>query len=58
MVKNSFKLDRREFIKRTAAGAGIAATGLGSFVRSANADQMFKGEKLRVFTYAGAWGDQ
>ncbi len=49
---------RREFIKATAAGAGLAACGLGSFVRSASADQMFKGEQLRIFTYAGAWGDQ
>src|ERR1700733_2030550 len=26
--------------------------------RAAAADQMFKGEQLRIFTYAGAWGDQ
>ena len=51
---------RRDFIKATAAtGAGLAlATGVGSFARSAAADQMFKGEQLRIFTYAGAWGDQ
>ena len=50
--------NRRDFLKATAVGAGLAATGLGSFVRSAAADQMFKGETLRIFTYAGAWGDQ
>ena len=51
---------RRDFIKATAAtGAGLAlATGVGGFARSAAADQMFKGEQLRIFTYAGAWGDQ
>jgi len=56
----SDSLRRREFLKMTAAtGAGLAVTtGLGSFVRSAAADQMYKGEELRVFTYAGAWGDQ
>src|SRR3972149_771537 len=58
MIENWLKLDRREFIKRAAAGAGLAAIGTGSFVRSAYADQNFKGEQLRVFTYAGAWGDQ
>jgi putative spermidine/putrescine transport system substrate-binding protein len=59
MSKSSYaQTDRRDFLKATAAGIGLAATGLGSFVRSAAADQMFKGEKLRIFTYAGAWGDQ
>lgn len=49
---------RREFIKYTAAtGAGLAALGAGSFLRPAYA-QDFKGEELRIFTYAGAWGDQ
>ncbi len=54
------RLNRRDFIKKTAAaGVAVAAsTKLGSFIREAHADQMFKGEKLRVFTYAGAWGDQ
>lgn len=55
---SNLKFDRRDFIKRAAAGAGLAAVGTGSFVRSAYADQDFKGEKLRVFTYAGAWGEQ
>lgn len=57
MIRNGKDLSRREFVERLAAGAGIAATGLGSFVRAAEA-QEFKGQQLRVFTYAGAWGDQ
>jgi spermidine/putrescine-binding protein len=57
MTKSRPEWSRREFIERMAAGAGIAATGLGSFVRAAEA-QEFKGQQLRVFTYAGAWGDQ
>lgn len=57
-IKKSLRVNRREFIRYTAAtGAGIAATGLGSFARNASA-QDFAGEELRVFTYAGAWGDQ
>ena len=52
------RMDRREFIKYTAAtGAGLAAMGPGSFVRPAYS-QDFKGQDLRIFTYAGAWGDQ
>ncbi|MDH3668331.1 MAG: ABC transporter substrate-binding protein [Paracoccaceae bacterium] len=50
--------NRREFMKYTAAtGVGLAALGPGSFVRPAYS-QDFKGEELRIFTYAGAWGDQ
>lgn len=49
---------RREFIKYTAAtGIGLASLGPGSFIRPAYS-QDFKGEELRIFTYAGAWGDQ
>ena len=60
MTDDRKQMKRREFIKKTAAtGAGLAAaSGLGSFVREASAAQNFKGEELRVFTYAGAWGDQ
>jgi len=59
MTYRGSRSDRREFIKFTAAtGLGLAAAGPGSFVRSAYAGQDFKGEELRIFTYAGAWGDQ
>lgn len=59
MIMRMSHPSRREFIKYTAAtGAGLAAVGPGSFVRSAAASQDFKGEELRIFTYAGAWGDQ
>ncbi len=58
MSQNRFS--RRDFIKKsTAASAGaIAASQLGMWGADVQAAQMFKGEKLRVFTYAGAWGDQ
>lgn len=59
MKKSELRRDRRKFIKYLAAtGAGLAAVGPGSFVRHAAASQDFKGEELRIFTYAGAWGDQ
>ena len=54
------RISRRDFLTTTAAaGLGVAAgarLGAGSF--EAHGAQMFKGEKLRIFTYAGAWGDQ
>ena len=53
------RISRRDFLTTTAtAGLGVAAgarLGAGSF--EAHGAQMFKGEKLRIFTYAGAWGD-
>lgn len=59
MTKRISRPSRREFFKYTAAtGVGLATMGPGSFVRSAAASQDFKGEELRIFTYAGAWGDQ
>ena len=54
------RLTRRDFIRRsTAASAGVvAASQLGIWGADVQAAQDFKGEKLRIFTYAGAWGDQ
>ena len=51
---------RRDFLRKsTAAGVGLAAGGsMASLASRVSASQDFKGEKLRVFTYAGAWGDQ
>lgn len=63
MSNNSDEKDllvgRRDFIKTGAAGAlwVAAATKLGLFSADVQAQQ-FKGETLRIFTYAGAWGDQ
>ena len=55
-----FRITRRDFLKKTtAAGVGLAAAGtLGTLSSEVRGGQMFKGEKLRIFTYAGAWGDQ
>ena len=57
---STHRFTRRNFIKRsTAASAGVvAASQLGMWGADVQAAQDFKGEKLRVFTYAGAWGDQ
>lgn len=54
------RITRRDFIRKsTAASAGaVAASQLGIWGADVQAAQHFKGEKLRVFTYAGAWGDQ
>ncbi len=54
------RFTRRDFLRKsTAAGVGLAAGGkLATLASEASAGQDFKGEKLRVFTYAGAWGDQ
>lgn len=54
------RFTRRDFLKKSsAAGVGLAAGGkLATMASEARAGQDFKGEKLRVFTYAGAWGDQ
>lgn len=54
------RFTRRDFIRKsTAASAGVvAASQLGIWGADVQAAQDFKGEKLRVFTYAGAWGDQ
>lgn len=54
------RFTRRDFIRRsTAASAGVvAASQLGIWGADVQAAQDFKGEELRVFTYAGAWGDQ
>ena len=55
---STHRFTRRNFIKRsTAASAGVvAASQLGMWGADVQAAQDFKGEKLRVFTYAGAWG--
>ena len=54
------RITRRDFIRQsTAASAGVVAAGqLGIWGADVQAAQDFKGEKLRIFTYAGAWGDQ
>ena len=54
------QITRRDFIRKsTAASAGVVAAGqLGIWGADVQAAQDFKGEKLRIFTYAGAWGDQ
>lgn len=54
------QITRRDFIRKsTVASAGVVAAGqLGIWGADVQAAQDFKGEKLRIFTYAGAWGDQ
>lgn len=51
---------RRNFLKgATVATSGVAAaSALGTMSGEAFGSQDYKGEKLRIFTYAGAWGDQ
>jgi spermidine/putrescine-binding protein len=53
-------ITRRDFLRKsTAAGVGlVAGSNLATLSSEAYGGQMFKGEKLRIFTYAGAWGDQ
>ena len=53
-------ITRRDFLRKsTAVGVGLAAgSKLATLSSEAYGGQMFKGEKLRIFTYAGAWGDQ
>lgn len=53
-------ITRRDFLRKsTAVGVGLAAASkLATLSSEAYGGQMFKGEKLRIFTYAGAWGDQ
>ena len=53
------RITRRDFIRQsTAASAGVvAASQLGIWGADVQAAQDFKGEKLRIFTYAGAWGE-
>jgi spermidine/putrescine-binding protein len=60
MSKSLKHLTRRKFLKKGAAGSLglVAASRLGLWGGDVQAAQDFKGEKLRVFTYAGAWGDQ
>lgn len=63
MIKDRFDeaLDaRRRFLQRAGKGGlWAAAVGkLGLYGADVQAQQTFKGETLRVFTYAGAWGDQ
>ncbi|MDD9984549.1 MAG: extracellular solute-binding protein [Gammaproteobacteria bacterium] len=57
---SNHRITRRDFIRKsTAASAGVvAASQLGMWGADVQAAQDFKGEELRVFTYAGAWGDQ
>ena len=54
------RITRRDFIRKsTVASAGVVAAGqLGIWGADVQAAQDSKGEKLRIFTYAGAWGDQ
>lgn len=54
------RITRRDFIRKsTVASVGVVAAGqLGIWGADVQAAQDFKGEKLRIFTYAGAWGDQ
>lgn len=56
---SNHRITRRDFIRKsTAASAGVvAASQLGMWGADVQAAQEFKGEELRVFTYAGAWGD-
>lgn len=55
----NYSSTRRRFLKAASVGAGTVAAGTVGLLGSvARADQMFKGETLRIFTYAGAWGDQ
>ncbi|MEM7224351.1 MAG: extracellular solute-binding protein [Pseudomonadota bacterium] len=51
---------RRGFLKGvTAATTGVAVgSSLSAMSSEAFGAQDYKGEKLRIFTYAGAWGDQ
>lgn len=53
------KVSRRDFLKQATVGGlwVAAATKMGLFGTDVQAQQ-FKGETLRIFTYAGAWGDQ
>ncbi|MGI9303883.1 MAG: ABC transporter substrate-binding protein [Gammaproteobacteria bacterium] len=57
---NKQHFTRRRFLKASsAAGIGaLTASKLGMFGADVQAAQDFKGERLRIFTYAGAWGDQ
>lgn len=57
---SNHRITRRDFIRKsTAASAGaVAASQLGMWGADVQAAQDFQGEELRVFTYAGAWGDQ
>ena len=57
---SNHRITRRDFIRKsTAASAGVvAASQLGIWGADVQAAQDFQGEKLRIFTYAGAWGDQ
>jgi putative spermidine/putrescine transport system substrate-binding protein len=51
---------RRRFLQQTAS-AGLWTSALakfGMYGADVQAQQTFKGETLRIFTYAGAWGDQ
>lgn len=59
-VMSKQRITRRDFIRKsTAASAGaVAASQLGMWGADVQAAQDFQGEELRVFTYAGAWGDQ
>lgn len=52
------RISRRTLLKGTAAGFGVAAAAEAALLSSAAYGQTFRGQNLRVFTYAGAWGDQ
>jgi putative spermidine/putrescine transport system substrate-binding protein len=58
-VSDPLNVSRRNVIKQGVAGGlwVAAASKLGLFGTDVQAQQ-FKGESLRIFTYAGAWGDQ
>ncbi len=47
---------RREFLATTGAAAAVATT-VTILPRYSSASQMYKGERINVFTYAGPWGD-
>ena len=53
-------INRRRFLKLTSATAGAALASRSAwepFEAFAQGQKTFKGETLRIFTYAGAWGD-
>ena len=50
------QISRRKFLAATAATAA-AGTTTTILPRYSSASQMYKGERINVFTYAGPWGD-
>jgi spermidine/putrescine-binding protein len=55
---SNYNVTRRGVLRAGAAGLGAIAAGNLDMISSAAYGRSFKGESLRIFTYAGAWGDQ